>query len=34
LVGKDCKDERVMQVIGHKDLTQEELFEVLKNKDD
>jgi SNF2 family DNA or RNA helicase len=34
LVGKDCKDERVMQIIGHKDLTQEELFEVLKNKDD
>jgi SNF2 family DNA or RNA helicase len=31
LVGKDCKDERVMQVIGNKDLTQEELFEVLKD---
>ena len=34
LVGKDCKDERVMKVIGHKDLTQQELFEILKNKDD
>jgi len=34
LVGKDCKDERVMKVIGHKDLTQQELFEILKSKDD
>lgn len=34
LVGKNCKDERVMQVIDNKDLTQEELFKTLKLQDD
>jgi SNF2 family DNA or RNA helicase len=32
LVGKNCKDEKVMKVLADKDSTQENLFEVLKNE--